>query len=107
MLEIDPNKRLGNGENGWEDIKNHPYFDGVDWDEANNKKLTPPFIPKIDNENDTKYFENIFTDQPLSECDELFSNNEGNMEDNYKGFTYVSQSVKEMKTIVSNTSEDN
>ena len=48
-----PNKRLG--KNGAAEIKNHPFFKGFDWD--NIRSLKPPFIPELDNEYDTKYFE--------------------------------------------------
>lgn len=37
LLENDPTKRLGSGENGWEKVKEHPYFSDVDWNEAKNK----------------------------------------------------------------------
>jgi serine/threonine kinase 38 len=50
----DPNKRLG--KNGSEEIKSHPFFKGVDWDNIRNT-MKPPFVPDIENDYDTKYFE--------------------------------------------------
>ena len=101
FMEIDPQKRLGSGENGWEDIKNHPYFKDVNWDEANNKKMKPPFLPNIESETDTKYFEKTFTDEPIynEEGDALFSE-DNEYEENYKGFTYVNGSYNELETIL-------
>ena len=48
-----PNKRLG--KNGASEIKNHPFFKDLDWENIRNIK--PPFIPKLKNSYDTKYFE--------------------------------------------------
>ncbi len=104
-LENDPNKRLGSGENGWENVKAHPYFNGVNWDDAYNKKLKPPFIPKIDSELDIKYFEDTFTDQPIYDNDELLYD-ENNFEENYKDFTYISNSLTEMKSLVNDDNDD-
>lgn len=28
------------------ELKNHPYFEGVDWEKVAEKKSTPPFEPK-------------------------------------------------------------
>ena len=50
----EPNKRLG--KNGSEEIKSHPFFKGVDWDNIRNT-MKPPFIPDLKNDFDTKYFE--------------------------------------------------
>jgi hypothetical protein len=55
------NNRLG--KNGAEEIKNHPFFNGVDWDNIRNSK--PPFIPFLKNEYDTSYFENFEVNEPF------------------------------------------
>ena len=57
LLEVNPQNRLGFGEDGVDKIKNHPYFKDVKWDDVKNKKINPPFIPILDNENDLKYFD--------------------------------------------------
>lgn len=36
-------------------IKEHPFFKGIEW--KNIKEYQPPLIPKLDNEIDTKYFD--------------------------------------------------
>ena len=109
LLENDPSKRLGSGENGWEKVKEHPYFSDVDWNEAKNKKLKPPFLPKVENELDIKYFEKTFTDEPVTNDngDALYNNDEEEFEENYKGFTYVAGSCNELKTIVSQEEDVN
>jgi len=56
-----PNKRLG--KNGASEIKNHPFFKGFDWDNIRN--LKPPFIPELENEYDTKYFETFEEIEPF------------------------------------------
>ena len=48
----EPKKRLGY--NGIEEIKNRPFFKNFDWDKI--RSMTPPFIPKLDSPEDTKYF---------------------------------------------------
>ena len=108
FLEIDPNKRLGCGENGWKDVKNHKFFDGVNWDDAKEKKLKPPFIPEVQNDEDIKYFEKTFTDEPIynDKGDALYQD-EDEYEENYNGFTYVSGSCNELKNIAAQVDDDN
>jgi len=54
-----PDKRLGSGENGIDNLKNHQFFKGINWDLLLDKKLTPPFTPKISSEGDTKYVDKV------------------------------------------------
>ncbi|KAJ8433305.1 hypothetical protein Cgig2_012873 [Carnegiea gigantea] len=44
LLSIDPSKRPGAGPEGYAELKNHPFFNGVDW--ANLRSQTPPKLAK-------------------------------------------------------------
>ena len=46
-MQKNPEKRLGCGPDGLEDIKRHPWFRGLDWDLLAAKKGTPPFVPDV------------------------------------------------------------
>lgn len=48
-MERDPNKRLGYrpGGGGFEDLKAHPWFTGIDWNALYNKEVVPPFEPDV------------------------------------------------------------
>ena len=52
-LLSDTDKRIGR--NGVEEIKQHPFFKGVNWNKI--KDMKPPFIPKVKSEFDCRYFE--------------------------------------------------
>ena len=55
-------KRLG--KNGAEEIKAHPFFKGIDWENIRST-MKPPFIPEIQNDYDTKYFETFDVEEPF------------------------------------------
>jgi len=88
LLDLDPKTRLGAGKNGFENLKNHKYFEDIDWDDLENKKITPPFVPNIEGNMDLKYFDKVFTDEVniSKEYDEL--NNTNRTVDNYVNFSY-------------------
>lgn len=58
-------KRYGNLKNRAQDIKNHRFFDNINWKLMYEKKITPPYKPVVKAANDTTHF----TDYP--ESDEL------------------------------------
>jgi len=58
----DPEVRLGT--NGADEIKSHPFFKGIDWNHIK-ETLTPPFIPELKNNYDTKYFDEFEEDEPF------------------------------------------
>eukprot|EP00164_Ancoracysta_twista_P002971 GFYU01003958.1.p1 GENE.GFYU01003958.1~~GFYU01003958.1.p1 ORF type:complete len:854 (-),score=245.74 GFYU01003958.1:112-2673(-) len=53
LLTLDPKKRLG--ANGAEEVRAHPFFEGVNWDEL--RKQPGPFVPQITDATDVSYFE--------------------------------------------------
>ena len=65
LLIVDPKKRLGYGYDGAEKIKNHPFFDGINWEDIWNRLIIPPFQPELNDELDLKYFDSQFTDEPI------------------------------------------
>lgn len=53
-LICDAKHRLG-AVNGIAEFKEHPFFDGVDWNNLHH--VVPPFVPELRGPTDTRYFE--------------------------------------------------
>ena len=109
LLILNPNERLGSGPNGSENVKNHPYFKGINWKDAWQRKIKPPFIPKLKNDTDLKYFDTMFTDEPLNGAQRKNTNRDRDREpsNDYNGFTYMAGSVsKELSTLASKNEMD-
>ncbi|KAG8862446.1 Serine/threonine kinase [Tulasnella sp. 330] len=65
LLTRDPTRRLGAGKADAEDIKRHPFFKDVSWDDVLNKRIPPPYYPTITSAADTSNFDSEFTrEQP-------------------------------------------
>ena len=62
-MERDEFKRLGSSEEDFNEIKNHPFFADIDWEKLFNRQLPVPFVPQLDDEEDTKYFDPEFTEE--------------------------------------------
>ena len=56
LLTPDLNCRYGNLHDGVDDIKKHPWFDGLDFDEVLQRKVEPPYIPDIKADGDAHCF---------------------------------------------------
>jgi serine/threonine protein kinase len=95
LLVTDPSKRLGSGPNGSENIKNHKFFNGVSWKDIQMKKIKPPFIPKLKNDTDLRYFDTMFTEEPIDGQQRKNSNRNRSRDpsNEYTGFSYVTNSV--------------
>ena len=57
IMKMINNSDVRLGKNGVEEIKAHPFFKKVDWDNIRNTRA--PFIPELKNDYDTKYFEDF------------------------------------------------
>ena len=86
LLTVDPNTRLGAGKSDADLIKSHPFFKDLNWNDVQDKKLTPPFVPVISSDEDYSNFDKMFTEENVhSETPNKFSILEHSK---YPNFTY-------------------
>ena len=72
FLEKDPGTRLGR--KGLDEIKKHPFFSGINFDDLNKKKIKPPFRPNFSKEEqdltnnfDEEYLKLEISDSPIGD----------------------------------------
>ncbi|ESO01971.1 hypothetical protein HELRODRAFT_94328 [Helobdella robusta] len=59
LLKTDPKFRLGNTNNGINDITNHLWFGSINWTDIFEKRVESPFKPEVKDETDTSYFAHV------------------------------------------------
>ncbi|TFY60706.1 hypothetical protein EVJ58_g4985 [Rhodofomes roseus] len=67
FLHPDRTKRLGNLGGGAQDVLDHPWFRGVDWDALERREIRAPIIPHVASLDDTRHFSRL----PLPPADEI------------------------------------
>ncbi|KAF9964470.1 Serine/threonine kinase [Mortierella alpina] len=90
LLTRDPEKRLGSGKTDAEEIKRHPFFKGVNWQDILDKKIPPPFFPKVRGPTDTSNFDVEFT-REIPVLTPVHSHLTVNDQANFQGFSYVAE----------------
>ena len=85
----DPTERLGCGPNGHAEIRGHPFFHGINWQELEEGRVAPPFTP------DTEVLANFdkeFTEQ-TTDLDpvEMDPQMKEKCENAFVGFDFTSQ----------------
>ncbi len=64
LLERDEKKRLGGGARDGAEIREHPFFNNIDWEKMMAQEVPPPFVPSIkDLHSSTKYFDEEFVSE--------------------------------------------
>merc|ERR1712088_131407 len=99
VLQKKPKKRLGSGFDDFQEIKDHPFFNSINWDDLLEKKITPPFNPNVKDEQDLSMIDNQFKDEPLPNSvvnpmpmkQHMLPNNN----EEFVGFSYVRPSRSE------------
>ncbi|CAL1704290.1 unnamed protein product [Somion occarium] len=67
FLHPDRSKRLGNMIGGAQDVLDHPWFRGVDWDALERREIRAPIIPHVTSVDDTRHFSRL----PLPPAEEI------------------------------------
>ena len=83
IYKLISNKNNRLGKNGVEEIKKHPFFSDINWDNVRNMKA--PFIPYLENEYDNKYFHTFKEVEPFYPKIEI---NHKRKDIEYLGYTY-------------------
>lgn len=104
LLVKDPRKRLGGGEDGAEELKRHPFLNGMNWSDLEQKKISAPFAPQETNESQgSNSVEEsspisfaglpIFSAATQTTLTNLPDSQFPNCDDIFWGYSYVSPSV--------------
>ncbi|KAL7673192.1 hypothetical protein ACOME3_008060 [Neoechinorhynchus agilis] len=87
-------QRLGSGPTGTEEVKQHSFFETVDWQKVQNREVEPPYRPEVKGEDDASQFDAEFTNElPVDTPVDANSILESSISNVFKGFTYVNPSI--------------
>ncbi|OUM65514.1 hypothetical protein PIROE2DRAFT_66120 [Piromyces sp. E2] len=82
-LICEPKDRIGANE-----IKTHPFFQGVDWSSL--RSIRPPFVPELQSITDTSYFPT----EDLMDIPEQITYNQGTVDEMHKDLAFVGYTFK-------------
>ena len=80
----DSDHRLGS--KGIEEIKNHPFFHGLNWETIRDAKA--PYIPELISEDDCKRFDKFDEEEPFYPVDDKKNNRRMRKDFNFVGYTF-------------------
>lgn len=98
LMEKNPQKRLG--ARGVQEIKNHKFFKGLNWDDLAKKKIAAPFKPQIRDPMDVSNFSEDFTRMPATESPAVAPEMGNKL---FKGYSYVAPSIIFTENSISST----
>jgi serine/threonine kinase 38 len=94
-LICDANDRLG--KNGVEEIKSHPFFNSVNWD--NIRLTSAPYVPELSSETDTRNFDRYEESEPFYPPTEVAKKRRKRKDINFIGYTYKREDEEERSMI--------
>lgn len=88
-------QRLGSGPGDARDIKSHPFFKNIVWEDVLARRNEPPIKPQLLNDEDVSQFDTKFTKQTPIDSPDDGSMLSDSVNQVFVGFTYVAPSVLE------------
>ncbi|KAI8614387.1 kinase-like domain-containing protein [Chytriomyces sp. MP71] len=97
LLTKEPLARLGAGLKDAVEIKSHPYFKDVNWDDVLNLRIPPPFFPSVRGPTDISNFDEEFTKEApvLTPINMVLSTAD---QEEFRGFTHISDWAQQNRT---------
>ena len=98
LLQKEQSVRLGANESDFNEIRDHPFFHDLNWNQLLEKKLPVPWLPELESETDTRHIDPEFTSENISASvgasliSNSLINNGQNSSMNFVGFTYEPES---------------
>lgn len=89
LLNLVPNERLGCGPTGINDIKDHKFFEGIDWHKVLMKGYKPPFVPLIKKESDVGNIDPLFTKDIINQYQSFVDNSEKHPSNMFERYSYI------------------
>ncbi|XP_051502762.1 ribosomal protein S6 kinase alpha-5-like isoform X1 [Myxocyprinus asiaticus] len=90
LLIKDPKKRLGSGPSGAQDVKSHPFYQKMNWEDLAAKKVPAPFKPVIRDELDVSNFAEEFTEMDPTYSPAALPNNCDRI---FQGYSFMAPSI--------------
>jgi serine/threonine protein kinase len=89
LLDRNPATRLGAGDQDVEDVKTHPFFEGLSWDGVYKKEIAPEWVPRIASDTDTTFF----NEDDLEDAQPDVSGTvlQAATQEEFKGFTFTDE----------------
>ncbi|KAI8096869.1 kinase-like domain-containing protein [Halteromyces radiatus] len=92
LLDRDPSSRLG--AQGVDEIKSHPYFADISWDDVYHQRLQPPYVPLLTSHLDFSNFDPTFLEMsptltPIGSQVDLTQD----MQDVFEGYSFTNQDL--------------
>jgi serine/threonine protein kinase len=90
LLRKSPTERLGSGPEDVAEIKRHPFFDQIEWEKLEARKIPPPWKPPVTSATDLNQIPKEFIDAGVSpSVNEQYVGSITNKGSSFPGFTYV------------------
>uniref|UniRef100_A0A673I6M4 Ribosomal protein S6 kinase n=1 Tax=Sinocyclocheilus rhinocerous TaxID=307959 RepID=A0A673I6M4_9TELE len=90
LLIKDPKKRLGSGPSGAQNVKRHPFYQKMNWEDLAAKKVPAPFKPVIRDELDVSNFAEEFTEMDPTYSPAALPNNCDRI---FQGYSFMAPSI--------------
>ncbi|XP_068624300.1 ribosomal protein S6 kinase alpha-5-like isoform X2 [Battus philenor] len=98
LLVKDPRRRLGGGDGDAEELKNHPFFQDLDWEAVARREVPAPFVPVLSHAADTCNFADEFTRMPPTDSPAQAPRHHDKL---FLGYSYVAPSILFSENIIS------
>lgn len=93
LLKKKPEERIGCRKGGVAELKAHPWFKNIDWEQLALKQVKPPFVPTTDSTDDVQQIDEEFLGDTIEETPAMDSalTRVHNKKGEFDGFEYTSE----------------